>query len=140
MFDSVGLTPEAESLLGLLLKLNCKPEVSTISSMIYLYGKQNQLERANQVFKAVADSSSERKHLCNSMIDVYVKSAKVDDAYLFFKEETEKGHDVGAIAISMLVNALTSCGKNEIPNRILLIQEPFALLVLINLLVNHNYH
>ncbi|PWA50985.1 Pentatricopeptide repeat-containing protein [Artemisia annua] len=112
-FMREGLTPEAESLVGLLLKLNCKPEVSTISSMIYLYGKQNQLERANQMFKAVADTSSERNHLCNSMIDVYVKSAKVDDAYLFFKEETEKGHDVGAIAISMLVNALISCGKHR---------------------------
>ncbi|GKD20784.1 pentatricopeptide repeat-containing protein [Tanacetum coccineum] len=59
---------------------------STLSSMIYLYGKQNQLERANQVFKAVSDTSSERKHLC---------------------------HDVGATEINMLVNALTSCGKHR---------------------------
>nr|XP_043606488.1 pentatricopeptide repeat-containing protein At5g27270 isoform X2 [Erigeron canadensis] len=108
-----GLTSEAESLFDLLLKLGCKPEISTLSSLIYLYGKQNQVERAKLVFAAVADASSEQKHLYSCIIDVFTRSAKVDEAYLFYKEEFSEGHDVGAVAISMLVNALNGCGKHR---------------------------
>ncbi|KAJ0817707.1 putative tetratricopeptide-like helical domain superfamily, pentacotripeptide-repeat region of PRORP [Helianthus annuus] len=112
-FMKEGLTSQAESLFDLLLKLGCKLEVSTLSSMIYLYGKQKQVERAKRAFAAVADASSEQKHLYSCMIDVYVKSEKVDEAYLFYVEEDKKGRDVGAVAISMLVNALSNCGKHR---------------------------
>ncbi|KAI3720499.1 hypothetical protein L2E82_31486 [Cichorium intybus] len=110
-----GLTSKAETLFDLLLKLGCKPPISTCSSMMYLYGKQNQLDRAKQVCAAaaVADASAAWKHLYSCMIDVFVKSGKVDEAYLFYKEENTKGHDIGDVAISMLVNGLTSCGKHR---------------------------
>lgn len=112
-FIKEGLTSEAEALFDLLMKLGYTPDISTLSSMIYLYGKQNQVERAKKVFAAVADASSEQKHLYGCMIDVFSKSAKVDEAYLFYKDEIKKGHVLGAVAISMLVNALTSCGKHR---------------------------
>ncbi|KAK1412977.1 hypothetical protein QVD17_34633 [Tagetes erecta] len=112
-FIKEGSTSQAESLFNLLLKLGCKLEISTLSSMIYSYGKQNQMELAKQAFAAVADASSEQKHLYSCMIDLFVKSEKVDEAYLFYVEEDNKGHDVGAVAISILVNALSNCGKHR---------------------------
>lgn len=114
-FVAVGLTSEAESLFVLLLKMGCKPDISTLSSMIYLYGKQNQVERAKQVFAAVADSSAAQKHLFSCFIDVFAKSAKVDEAYLFYNEENKKGRNIGAVAITKLVNALNGCGKKSDP-------------------------
>ncbi|XP_076959962.1 pentatricopeptide repeat-containing protein At5g27270-like [Bidens hawaiensis] len=112
-FMKEGLTFQAESLFDLLVSLGCKIEMSTLSSMIYLYGKQNKLDRVKRTFAAVADGSSEQKQLYSCMIDTYVKSDKVDEAYLFYVEEYNKGHDVGAVAISMLVNALSNCGKHR---------------------------
>ncbi|KAI3760683.1 hypothetical protein L1987_51081 [Smallanthus sonchifolius] len=112
-FLKEGLTSRAESLFDLLLKLGCKMDISTLSSMIYLYGKQNQMELAKKAFAAVSDASSEQKNLYSCMIDVFAKSDKVDEAYLFYVEEDKKGHDVGAVAISMLVNALSNCGKHR---------------------------
>ncbi|KAD6119635.1 hypothetical protein E3N88_10906 [Mikania micrantha] len=112
-FLKEGLTSQAESLFDLLLKLGCKLEISMLSSMIYLYGKQNQMELAKKAFAAVADASSEQKHLYSCMIDAFVKSNKVDEANTFYIEEDKKGHDVGAVAISMLVNALSNCGKHR---------------------------
>ncbi|CAH1451057.1 unnamed protein product [Lactuca virosa] len=101
-----GLTWKAETVFEVLLKLGCKPEISTCSSMIYLYGKQNQLERAKHVCAA-------EKRLYSCMIDVFAKSGKVDEAYLFYQQESKKGDDIGDVAISMLVNALASCGKHR---------------------------
>ncbi|XP_071711973.1 pentatricopeptide repeat-containing protein At5g27270 [Rutidosis leptorrhynchoides] len=112
-FIKEGYTSQAESLFDQLLKMGCKPDISTLSSIVYTYGKCNQMEHAKRVFAAVTDDFSAQKHLYSCIIDVFVKSAKVDEAYFFYKEETKRGCDVGAVAISMLVNALTSCGKHR---------------------------
>ncbi|KAL4566997.1 hypothetical protein LXL04_022567 [Taraxacum kok-saghyz] len=108
-----GLTYKAEAVFDLLLKLGYKPEMSTICCMIYSYGKQNRMEVAKQVCGVIVSDNPTRKHLYNTMINVYIKSSKVDDAYLFYQEENKKGRDFGDVAISMLVNALTTCGKHR---------------------------
>lgn len=106
-----GDASKAECLHALLLKLGYTPEDVASASMISLYGKQRKLKQAQEVFAAVADSSKARKLLYGSMIDAYAKCGTSEEAYLFFREETVKGHDLGAVAISMLVNVLTDCGK-----------------------------
>lgn len=108
----IGDTSKAEYLYEVLIKLGHKPEDAASAFMISLYGKQQKLKRAQEVFASVADSSTAKNPLYNSMIDAYAKCGRSEEAYLFFKEETEKGHHLGAVAISMLVNALTNCGKD----------------------------
>lgn len=110
-----GDTSKAECLYALLMKLGNMPEDAACASMISLYGKQRKLKQAQEVFAAVADSSKARKLLHGSMIDAFARCGTSEEAYLFFREETVKGHDLGAVAISMLVNVLTNCGKNGAP-------------------------
>lgn len=107
-----GDASKAECLYALLMKFGCMPEDAACASMISLYGKQQKLKQAQDVFAAVADSSKARKLLHGSMIDAFARCGKSEEAYQFFREETVKGHDLGAVAISMLVNVLTNCGKN----------------------------
>lgn len=102
---------KAEYLYGLLVKLGCEPDIGATSAMISVYGKQDKLEQAKEVFAVAAEFRPPGKPLYNSMIDAFAKCRKLDEAYLFYKEETEKGHDLGAVAISMLVNTLASFGK-----------------------------
>ncbi|CAK9172464.1 unnamed protein product [Ilex paraguariensis] len=81
---------------------------------------RHKLRRAQEVFAAVADSFTTRKLLYNSMIDACIKCAKPEEAYLLYRDEAEKGHDLGAVAISMLVNVLTNCGKNDNSKKVIL--------------------
>nr|GMD27969.1 pentatricopeptide repeat-containing protein At5g27270 [Ipomoea batatas] len=113
IFAKEGDISKAENLLELLMKLGYKPEDSASASMISLYGKQKKLRQAEKIFAAVADSARNKTLLYDSMIDVYNRCNKHEEAYLFYKEEIKKGHVMGPVAISMLVNALTNCGKYQ---------------------------
>ncbi|XP_059624948.1 pentatricopeptide repeat-containing protein At5g27270 isoform X2 [Cornus florida] len=110
-FIKKGDISKAEFLYQLLIKLGCKPEDAASASLISLYGKQQKLEQAQKIFEAVVDYSTTRETLYNAMIDAYANCGKPEDAYLFYKEVTEKGHDFSAVAISILVKALTNGGK-----------------------------
>lgn len=113
IISHVGDISKAENLLELLMKLGYKPEDFASASVISLYGKQHKLRQAEKIFAAVADSTRNKTLLYDSMIDVYNRCNKQEEAYLFYKEEIKKGHVMGPVAISMLVNALTNCGKNK---------------------------
>ncbi|GFP94280.1 pentatricopeptide repeat-containing protein at5g27270 [Phtheirospermum japonicum] len=95
----------------LMMKLGCEIEDGAKACVIIVYGKQKKIKRAKEVFMAVEGSATDRKVIYSSMIDAYVTCGREHDAYVFYKEETRKGHDLGAVSISKLVKALTSCGK-----------------------------
>ncbi|GER33472.1 pentatricopeptide repeat-containing protein [Striga asiatica] len=94
----------------LMIRNGCKIEDAARASIISLYGKQKKLKQAEEVF---FDGFGSAKDLYSSMIDAYVTCGRVQNAYLFFKEQTTQGHSLGAVAISKLVKALTSCGKHD---------------------------
>ncbi|THG09889.1 pentatricopeptide repeat-containing protein At5g27270 isoform X2 [Camellia sinensis] len=106
-----GEISKAECLYKLLIELGRIPEHVTSASMISFYGKQQKLKQALEVFQMAAGSPTNAKPLYNSMIDAYAKSGKPEAAYLFYREASEEGQDLGAVAISMLVNALINGGK-----------------------------
>lgn len=101
----------AEYLYQLMIEFGCTLEDSASASMIRFYGKQHMLKEAQDIFEDVAGSLATGKVLYNSMIDAYIGCDKEEDAYLFYKEQTEKGHNLGPVAISILVKALTKSGK-----------------------------
>lgn len=101
----------AEYLYQLMIEFGCTLEDSASASMIRLYGKQHKLKEAQDIFEDVAGSPATGKVLFNSMIDAYIGCDKEEDAYLFYKEQTEKGHNLGPVAISVLVKALAKSGK-----------------------------
>lgn len=109
-----GDTSKAECLYALVMKLGYTPEDAAFASMISLYGKQRKLKQAQEVFAAVADSSKARKVLYGPMFDAFSNCGASEEAYLFFREETVKGHDIGAVSVSVLVNVLTNSGKNGV--------------------------
>ncbi|XP_052186660.1 pentatricopeptide repeat-containing protein At5g27270 isoform X2 [Diospyros lotus] len=106
-----GNISKAEYLYKLLIELGHIPEHVATASMISFYGKQQKLKQAQKVFEMVGSSPINAKPLYNSMIDAYAKSGQLEAAYLFYKEALEKKQDLGAVAISMLVNALSNGGK-----------------------------
>ncbi|KAF3663821.1 Pentatricopeptide repeat-containing protein [Capsicum annuum] len=111
-FTKEGDISKAENLYKLLMKLGRKPEDVASASLIHFYGKQKNLRKALNVFASVADSSRTRSLLYNSIVDSYNRCDKQEEAYIFYKEEMEKGHVLGPVAISMLVNGLSNCGKS----------------------------
>ncbi|KAK2972854.1 hypothetical protein RJ640_028382 [Escallonia rubra] len=115
----VGDISKAEDLYGLLNKLGFKLDDATNASMITFYAMQHKLKQAKEVFATVADSCIPGKPLYSSMIDAYTRCAKPEEAYLFYKEQTNRGHDLGAVAISMLVNSLINCGKYRDAERVI---------------------
>ncbi|KAF7133349.1 hypothetical protein RHSIM_Rhsim09G0212700 [Rhododendron simsii] len=102
---------KAESLYKLLIEQGCIPEHVASTSLISFYGKQRKPKQAREVFEMAADSPANAKLLCNSMIDAFVKGGQLEAAYLFYKEVSKGGHDLGAVAISKIVNALINGGK-----------------------------
>ena len=102
---------KAECLFQLVIKLGKKPEDASCGSLISLYGKQQKLEYAEKVFATVANFSQACTNLYGSMVGAYNKCSKVEEAYLFYEEQTQEGNDFGPVAISILVNALTNAGK-----------------------------
>lgn len=87
-------------------------EDEIIASLISLYGKRQELKQAQETFAAVVDSPSCGKSIFNSMIDAYVNCGKSEEAYSFYKELTDQGHNLGAFGVSVIVNSLTKCGRN----------------------------
>lgn len=110
-FTKEGDISKAENLYKLLMKLGREPEDVASASLINFYGKQKNLKEALNVFASVADSSRTRSFLYSSIIDSYNRCDKQEEAYMFYKEEMKKGHVLGPVAISMLVNGLSDCGR-----------------------------
>uniref|UniRef100_A0A6N2KM93 PROP1-like PPR domain-containing protein n=1 Tax=Salix viminalis TaxID=40686 RepID=A0A6N2KM93_SALVM len=103
---------KAEAVNGHLIKLGSRLEDETIASLISVYGRQNKLKQAQEVYAAVADSPILRNPIINSMIDACVKCGKFEEAYLLYKEAVQRGHNLDAVGIGMVVNALTNSGKH----------------------------
>lgn len=103
---------KAETYINQLAKLGCRVDDTTVASLISLYGKKRKLIKALEIFTAFADSPSAKKLLCNSMLDAYAKCGKPQEAYALYKQLTEEGHNLDAVAISIVVNALTNSGTN----------------------------
>ncbi|PPD77251.1 hypothetical protein GOBAR_DD25817 [Gossypium barbadense] len=95
------------------VRLGCSVDDATIASIIGIYGKEQKLKQAQDIFTAVADSPTCGKLIYNSMIDAYIKCGKPEAAYSLYKEAFKKGHDLGAIAISKVVYSLTTSGKHQ---------------------------
>lgn len=77
--------------------------------MISWYGKERKLDQAEEIF-AEANSPFSGRVIVNSMIDAYVRCGEVDDAYFLYMKASKGGHDLGPVAISLVVNALSSNG------------------------------
>ncbi|OVA02833.1 Pentatricopeptide repeat [Macleaya cordata] len=108
-----GDSSKAESLYDQVIKLGYKPEDSAIASMINLYGRLQQLNRVQEVYASVADSPASAKRIYSSMIDAYAKCGKLEEVNWLYEEMVRKGHDLNAVMISMIVNALTTYGKHR---------------------------
>ncbi|XP_057800623.1 pentatricopeptide repeat-containing protein At5g27270 [Salvia miltiorrhiza] len=101
----------AEYLYELMTKLGCRIEDTSLASIISMYGKQKKLSQAQKVFASMADSATDGKLISGLMIDAYIACGREEDAYLFCKEQTARGHNLGPVSISILVKALTKCGR-----------------------------
>ncbi|KAL7145979.1 hypothetical protein ABFS83_06G010300 [Erythranthe nasuta] len=110
-FSKEGDVLTAEYLYELMIELGCGIEDAAKASMISLYGKQKKLKQARKVFADVEGSATNENVIYSSMIDAYIACGREEDAYLFYKEQTMKGHKFGPVSISVLVKALTSYGK-----------------------------
>ncbi|KAK4433188.1 Pentatricopeptide repeat-containing protein [Sesamum alatum] len=110
-FAKEGDLPTTEYLHELMIRLGCGLEDAARASMITLYAKQKKLKQAQDVFAAVAALAIDGSVIYSSMIDAYITCGREEDACLFYREQTKKGHKLGPVAISMLVKALTNCGK-----------------------------
>lgn len=74
------------------------------------------LKQAEDIFAEYVNSPTYGKLFYNSMIDAYAKCSKQEKAYLLYKQATEEGHDLGAVGISLAVNALTNEGMATLRN------------------------
>ena len=101
---------KARTLINQLSKLGCRPDETTVSSLISLYGKQQKLKQAKEVYLTFADSPATEKLLCKSMLDAYVKCGKSGDAFSLYKQVTETGNCLDAVSISIVVNSLSNSG------------------------------
>ncbi|KAJ7957282.1 Pentatricopeptide repeat-containing protein [Quillaja saponaria] len=108
-----GDTTKAESLTYQLSKLGCRMEEAAVASLIGYYGKQRMLKQAREIFAAFADSPTSSKLIYKSMIDVYAKCDRHEEAYLLYQQVTEEGCDPGPVAVSIVVNALINGGKHQ---------------------------
>lgn len=100
-----------EYLYELMMKLGCRLEDTSLASLISMYGKQKKLAQAEKIFASMADSSTDAKLISSVMIDAFIACGREEDAYLFCKEQMTRGHNFGPVSLSILVKALTSCGK-----------------------------
>lgn len=108
----VGDAFKAKTLIEQLIKLGCKLDGAIIAPLISLYGKQKKPEEAHEVFLAFADSPASEK-LFNSVLDAFVKCGKPEEAYFLYKQGIQKGLGLGAVAISIIVNALANGGMTD---------------------------
>lgn len=111
-----GDVSKAKFLKDRMTKLGCRLEDDVIASLIGLYGKQQKLKEAQDVFQEVAGSSKPGKSIIKSIIDAYARCGKAMEAYLIYEEVTAQGHHLDAVAMSILVNTLTNCGMTATVN------------------------
>lgn len=97
----------------LMVKLGCTLEDAAGASIINLCAKLKKLEHAEKVFAAVVGcaTATVENAIYSSMLEAYIACGRERDAFCFYKEQTMKGHNLGPVSISILVKALTSCGK-----------------------------
>lgn len=110
MIFYTGGISNAEIIYDLLMKLDYILEDEVTASLIGLYGKQQKLKEAQDVFKAAAVSSKPGKLALRSIIDAYAKCGKPEELYQLYKEASAQGHGLDAVTISILVNTLTNYG------------------------------
>lgn len=113
LFFYVGNISKAEILADLIIKLGLRIQEETIAALIAVYGRQHKLKEAKRLYLAAGESLSLGKSVMNSMIDAYVRCGWLEAAYELFMESAEKGIDLGAVTISILVNALTNRGMSN---------------------------
>lgn len=112
-FFGSGDAFKAKTLIIQLRKLGCRLDDVVVASLITLYGKQQNLKQAEEVFVTSADSPVTKKFLCKSMLDVYVKCGKAEEAYSLYKQVAETGHCLDAVALSIVVNSLSKRGTTS---------------------------
>ncbi|CAL0329703.1 unnamed protein product [Lupinus luteus] len=108
-----GEISKAESLNNQLIRFGYGMDEATAASLISRYGKQHMLKQAEDIFEAYVKSPISSKLLYNSMIDAYAKCGEQGKAYLLYKQAREEGHELGAVGISIVINALTNEGKHQ---------------------------
>lgn len=92
-----------------LLELGYRLDDTTTASLISLYGKEKKINQAAEIFAAVSDSCTSEL-IFGSMIDAYIKCDKAEEAFVVYNEVIEKGYDLGAVAVSRMVNTLSIAG------------------------------
>lgn len=70
------------------------------------------------------------------MIDACVKCGKFEEAYLLYEEVAQRGHNLDAVGIGMVVNALTNSGM--IVNS--LVDQPYQYIFIVTVLCMHLMH
>ncbi|XP_031392949.1 pentatricopeptide repeat-containing protein At5g27270 isoform X1 [Punica granatum] len=111
-FVKGGDATSAENLTRKIVKLCCITDDEAITSLIGQCTENKNLKNAEEIF-AGAIATSSGTSLLNSMINAYVKCGKLEDAYLLYVKAVERGHDLSAVASSIIVNALTNAGKHQ---------------------------
>ncbi|CAM8992161.1 unnamed protein product [Rhodiola kirilowii] len=109
-FIKEGETSKAEAIWQQLVKLEHMVEDAAIS-FINLYGKQQKLRQAKEIFTFFSDNGQVSVALHNAMVDTYSKCGKLDEAYQLYSGQAEKGNELGAVSTSIVVNSLTRRGK-----------------------------
>ncbi|KAI4324874.1 hypothetical protein MLD38_030320 [Melastoma candidum] len=107
-----GDISKADNLYGLSTKLGLQPEDEIVAALISLYGKEQRLDRAEEIF-GEASSPFPAKVIVNAMIDLYIRSGRADDAFFLYTKASEQGDNLGVVAVSIIVNALSSNGKHQ---------------------------
>lgn len=96
------------------MELGFRPLDSAAASMITLYGQHQQLKQAQEIFDLMAQSSSTGGAIYNSMVDTFCKCGKINEANQLYKKMVDEGYTPDAVTISILVNALSRHGMNQI--------------------------
>ncbi|XP_020581510.1 pentatricopeptide repeat-containing protein At5g27270 isoform X2 [Phalaenopsis equestris] len=92
---------------------------AAIASVINLYGQNQQLKEALEIYKLASRSTMVDKIVYVSMIDAYCKCHEVDEAELLYKKMIEKGLTPDAVVISILVNAFSKHGMFQNAERLI---------------------
>ncbi|KAI3983839.1 hypothetical protein MKX01_011547 [Papaver californicum] len=114
-----GNSSKAKILYSEVIKLGLRPEDAAIASMINLYGKLQQLDKAQEVYAAAADFPASMKRVYSSMIDAFAKCGKLEEISWMYEEMVKKGHNIDDVLSSMVVNTLTTYGKLRVADGII---------------------
>lgn len=112
-FLSSGETSKAAAIWQQLVKLEHRLEDAAVF-LINMYAKEQKLNQAKEIFALFSDNGGVSVALHNAMVDVFSKCGKSDDAYQLYNGQVEKGHELGAVSTSIIVNSLTRHGEYDI--------------------------